>query len=148
MNKTEILKWIGIILVVCILLFAIKVVLLPVKTVTEQLDSAGNIIEKTYDSDNAIYNYEWFKTQFEKINANREQIKTIKQEVDDYKLMYGNVSTWDYQTKEEYSRLNSIKIGLINQDKNLVAEYNARSKMANRNIFNDKLPFYVDDLLW
>lgn len=47
-------------------IYVIKWVFLPVRTLTTQIDSAGEIIDKTYDSDNAIYNYEWFKTQYER----------------------------------------------------------------------------------
>ena len=36
----------------------------------KQVDSAHEIVDKTYDVDNALYNYEWFKTQHEKINRN------------------------------------------------------------------------------
>lgn len=128
--------------------YAVKAIFLPVKTVTNQIDSASDIIDKTYAADNAIYNYEWFKTQYEKIQANRDQIMIAKGSLDEFKATYGDVSTWDFSTKQEYSRLLAIKQGLQSQDKNLVAEYNARSKMANREIFKDKLPFYVDQILW
>lgn len=126
-----------------------KAAMLPVRTVTTQVDSADAIIEKTYDADNAIYNYEWFKTQYEKIDANRRQIKNTVDAIAEFKNTYGNnASGWDSATKVEYNRLNTIKNGLVNQDENLVAEYNARSKMANRAIFQDKLPLYVDRILW
>ena len=128
--------------------YAIKAALLPVKTATDQIDSAGNIIDKTYDANNAIYNYEWFKTQYEKISANRDQIIIANNTINEFKETYGDASNWDYASKEQYSHLLSIKQGLQSQDKNLVAEYNARSKMANRAIFKDKLPFYVDEILW
>lgn len=67
----------------------------------------------------------------------------------EFKELYGtSANDWDWETKQEYNRLNTIKIGLINQDENLVAEYNARSKMANRAIFQNKLPLSVDKMLW
>jgi hypothetical protein len=128
--------------------FALKVISIPVKTVTNQVDSAVDIVDKTYTADNAIYNYEWFKTQYEKIQANRNQIQNANNSLIEFKQTYGNTSSWDYETKQEYNRLNTIKLGLQNQDENLVAEYNARSKMANREIFKDKLPLYVDRILW
>jgi hypothetical protein len=127
--------------------YLVKYWLLPVHVTTAQIDSAHDIIDKTYKADNAIYNYEWFKTQYEKIQANRNQIQNLKDSLASYKETYGNVNTWDYVVKEEYNRLNTMYIGLQNQDENLVAEYNARSKMANRNIFDDKLPMNVDKML-
>ena len=126
----------------------LKYILLPVKVVTSQIDSASNIIDKTYDANNAIYNYEWFKTQYENILANRLQVNNTITNINEFKQTYGNVSTWDYGTKEEYNRLNTIKVGLQNQEETLVADYNARAKMANRNIFMDKLPLSVDKMLW
>ena len=128
-------------------IYYLKYVLLPVKITTAQIDSAHGIIDKTYNADNAIYNYEWFKTQYEKIQANRNQIQNLKDSLISFKETYGNVTTWDYITKEEYNRLNIMYIGLQNQDETLVADYNARSKMANRNIFDDKLPMNVDKML-
>ena len=61
-----------------------------------QIDSAGQIIDKTYNADNAIYNYEWFKSQFEKIKATELQIDNTKMEnlvgfpesIDAKKLIY------------------------------------------------------------
>ena len=128
--------------------YAIKAWFMPVKPLLGNIDAGSDVIDKTYTAENAIYNYEWFKTQYEKIQANRQQVDQTILNINEYKQMYGNVSTWDYTTKEEYNRLNTIKLGLINQENNLVAEYNARAKMANRNIFNDKLPFNVDKMLW
>ncbi|MCK4781325.1 hypothetical protein KAS79_00150 [Candidatus Parcubacteria bacterium] len=151
MTENTILKGIGVLAIIILViggLWVLKIIFLPVKTVTTQVDSAGKIIDKTYDADNALYNYEWFKTQHEKIVANRQQIENTKTEVKEFKETYGNVTTWGYQTKQEYNRLNRIKLGLINQDKNLVAKYNARSEMANRKIFKDKLPLHVDKMIW
>jgi len=128
--------------------YALKAVFIPVKTVTNQIDSASDIVDKTYDADNAIYNYEWFKTQYEKIQANRDQIIIANNTIAEFKSTYGNPNDWGYANQQEYARLLSIKQGLQSQDRNLVAEYNARNKMANREIFKDKLPLHVDDILW
>jgi hypothetical protein len=152
MNKKGQMGWI-VLGIIGILFFiglgyGIKYLMLPVKVVTSQIDSASNIIDKTYDANNAIYNYEWFKTQYEKIEANRQQVQNVIASLNEFKQTYGNVSSWDYSTKEEYNRMNIIKVGLQNQDEILVAEYNARSKMANRAIFKDKLPLSVDKMLW
>lgn len=142
---------VGIICLVFLLIgagYVVKAVLLPAKTVTTQIDSSYDVVEKTYDADNAIANYEWFKTQYEKIQANKAQALNAKAAADEYKEMYGDPKDWDFQTKSEYNRLNTITLGLKNQHESLVAEYNARSEMANRNIFKDKLPLSVDKMLW
>jgi hypothetical protein len=128
--------------------YGIKYLWLKPKTITTQIDSASKIIDKTYNADNAIYNYEWFKNQYEKIQANRQQVQNTIDQIKEFKVTYGNSTNWDSDTKQEYNRLNTIKLGLQNQDNNLVADYNARSKMANRAIFQDKLPLSIDKILW
>ena len=128
--------------------WGLKAAFLPAKTVTAQIDSAGNIIDKTYDADSAIYNYEWFKTQYEDIQATERIINNTKDEMYIYKEMYGNTSTWDWQTKQDYNALQKVCLGQQNYYEDLVAEYNARSKMANREIFKDKLPLHVDKIIW
>jgi len=114
----------------------------------KQVDSAHEIIDKTYDADNAIYNYEWFKIQYEKIKATERQIDNTFLQTDSYKELYGDPKEWDWITKEEYNRMQTTLLGQKNHYEDLVAKYNARSKMANRNIFKDKLPFNVDKKVW
>lgn len=126
----------------------LKAALLPVKTVTTQIDSAGDIIDKTYDAENAIYNYEWFKSQYQDIEATERIIGNTKTEMDAYKEMYGDASDWDWQTKQDYNSLQGKYLGQQNYYEDLVAGYNARSEMANRNIFKDKLPLHVDKVIW
>jgi len=149
------MKTITVVIIAFMLLIALisggwilKAVLLPAKTVTTQIDSAGNIIDKTYDADNAIYNYEWFKMQYEDIQATERIIRNTDNEMDAYKEMYGNASGWDWQTKQDYNSLQKKYLGQQNYYEDLVAEYNARSNMANREIFKDKLPLHVDKVLW
>lgn len=144
--------WIAIIAITFVVLLffgvALKVISIPILTFTKQVDSAVEVVEKTYDADNAIYNYEWFKSQYEKIEANRNQIQNTIDSIDGFKQTYGNVSSWDYDTNQEYNRLSAMKLSLQNMDENLVADYNARSKMANREVFKDKLPLSVDKIIW
>lgn len=128
--------------------WALEAVLLPAKTVTTQIDSAGDIIDRTYNADNAIYNYEWFKTQYEDIQATERIIGNTKVEMDAYKELYGNATSWDWQTKQDYNSMSGKYLGQQNYYEDLVAEYNARSNMANREIFKDKLPLHVDKVLW
>lgn len=148
--KPYIAAIIAVVLVVSVITggWVLKTALLPVKTVTTQIDSAGNIIERTYDADSAIYNYEWFKTQYEDIEATERIIRNTKTEMDAYRDMYGNASAWDWQTRQDYNSLQGKYLGQQNFYEELVADYNARSKMANRNIFKDKLPLHVDNVLW
>lgn len=147
----------GSILSVCAIVFVIFIIIsfsvlfhfwLGPKVFFKQVNTAHKIVDKTYTAENAIYNYEWFKTQYEKIIAKEKQIDNTALELGFFKEMYGDPKEWDWSTKEEYSRLNTILLGQKNFYEDLVAEYNARSKMANREIFKDKLPFDVDKKIW
>ena len=128
--------------------WGLKAALLPAKTVTTQIDSAEQIIEKTYDADNAIYNYEWFKQQEADIRATEQQIRNMKSALDEYKDMYGDPKDWDYQTKQDYNSQSTKYTGQKNYYNELVEDYNARSSMANRNVFQDKLPLHIDKIIW
>ena len=114
----------------------------------KQVDVAHDIVDQTYTAENAIYNYEWFKIQFEKISESEIQIDNTMMQKDEFKDLYGNVSKWDWTTKEEYNRLSTTLLGQKNHYELLIADYNARSKMANKNIFDGKLPFNVDKKMW
>ena len=128
--------------------WGLQAALLGPKTVTTQIDSAGQVIEKTYDADNAIYNYEWFKQQYADIQAAEKIITNTKVILDDYKDMYGDPKEWDWQTKQDYNSINTKYLGQKNHYETLVEDYNARASMANRNVFQDKLPLHVDKILW
>jgi hypothetical protein len=114
----------------------------------KQVDTAHDIIDQTYTAQNAIHNYEWFKIQYEKIGATDIQIDNTYITIDDFKDTYGNASTWDFTTKQEYNRLRMTLLGQKNHYESLVADYNANAKMSNKNIFKDKLPFSVDSKMW
>lgn len=128
--------------------WGLKAALIPAKTVTAQIDSAEQIIEKTYDADNAIYNYEWFKQQEADISATEQQIRNMKGALDEYKDMYGDPKDWDYQTKQDYNSQSTKYTGQKNYYNELVEDYNARASMANRNVFQDKLPLHIDKIIW
>ena len=149
------LKVIGIVVAIAIAIVAVtaggwafKAGMLPFQTVTTQIDSAGQIIEKTYDADNAIYNYEWFKQRYEDILATERIIDNTQSQIESYRELYGNTSGWDWQTKQGYNSLNGEFLGQQNHYEGLVAEYNARSKMANREMFKDNLPLHVNKIMW
>jgi hypothetical protein len=105
-------------------------------TVRNTKETANGIIDKTVNADNVIYNYEWFKMQYNSYLGLKEQVKIAQKSVDDYKSLMGTDSSkWTSTDKSELSRLNSIVQSLQMQLQNVVAEYNAKSQMVNRSIF-------------
>ena len=102
------------------------------------LSQPSKIIENTVNADNVIYNYEWFHNTYEDIQATDVKIANAEKAVKQFKTDAGERTNWDFSDKEEYSRLNSVLLGLQNYRVSIVAKYNARSKMVNRKIFKGK----------
>jgi hypothetical protein len=153
MNDTS--KVITFIFIFCFVFIGINVLdvalgfaLLPWHVVHDQVDSANKIVDKTYDADNAIYNYEWFLQKEQDIKATEKNIETTKQQIEQFKKDNGNMSTWDYQTKDSYRQLQTVYIGQQNYLNQQISDYNARSSMANRNIFKNGLPAKIDQKVW
>jgi len=119
--------------------FGLKTVFMPFFGAQKTLQTGYEVIDKTMTGENAILNYEWFKQQVESIRAVEKKIMISKKQIIEFKEMFGETSTWSFETKNEYARLSSIKMGQMSQLEDMVATYNARTKMANRNLFNDDL---------
>lgn len=91
------------------------------------LAQPGRILTKTFDADNVLYNYEWFRQQYQDIGAINGKIATMQ-------------AGADTAIGDEKVRLNSIVLGLTTKRAQMVADYNARGSMANRSIFIAGLP--------
>ncbi|HBI17166.1 MAG TPA: hypothetical protein DDY52_03390 [Candidatus Moranbacteria bacterium] len=141
----KILTAIGILLGITLLGLSLKVLLFPAHVATKEIQMAYDITDKTLEAENAIYNYEWFKQQKEDIEASRAKLVVAENSIDRFKFDAVNREHWTFEDKTEYSRLNSIAQGLENYLTQQIADYNARAKMANRNIFeNGLLPNFID----
>ena len=112
------------------------------------LSQPAKILEKTFDADNIVQNYEWFKQTYQDIQATDIKIKNANAAVMSYVETLGPRDKWDMMDKTEYSRLNSVVLGLKNYREDLAARYNARSKMVNRAVFKhgDELPETISPL--
>jgi len=97
-----------------------------------------NMASDIITTENAIYNYEWFIQQHEDIQALEGKITIAENSVISFESMCGDDRTlWTFEDKTEDSRLRSVAQGLRSQYETVVANYNARSNMATRNIFED-----------
>jgi hypothetical protein len=122
-----------------------KVILFPAHVANTTVDTAYKITDKTLDADNVINNYEWFKQQYEDYQAIQTKIGQAEVAANSFKESAGDRSNWTFEDKNEYSRLTSIVDGLKYQAEDIKAEYNAKSKMLNRNIFKTKdLPYQIN----
>ncbi len=123
------------------------VAMFPVHTFDNLVHTAYDAQDKTLNADNAIYNYEWFKQQYEDIGAIKNKIIVADASVETFKQSAGERSTWTFEDKTEFSRLSAVSQGLRSQLEDVIATYNARGKMANRAIFKDSIvPSYIDAL--
>jgi hypothetical protein len=112
-----------------------------------EIQTAHDVVDKTINADNAIYNYEWFKQTYEDINAQKAQLSNAQQTFDSFVAGSGDRKNWTFEDKNEYSRLSSVVLGIKNNLEQTIANYNARAKMANRAIFqNSILPNFIDAL--
>lgn len=102
--------------------------------------TSAQIINKTFDGDNVINQYEWFKQQWEDYQAIEVKIKTAEDQITTFKEDAGPRKEWTFEDKQEYARLASINSGLQYQKEDMKSKYNARSKMVNRKIFKEGVP--------
>jgi hypothetical protein len=117
----------------------IGIITLPFHAIGNTIDTGHEVIDKTINADNALYNYEWFKQTHEDIKAIENKVSISQQSLDLHKNTYGDPVNWSFSVSEEYSRLSATKQGQMSQLEDVIATYNARAKMANRNIFQDGL---------
>lgn len=136
---------IGLTFAIPILGLLVKAVFFPVHTAQKEIDTAYEVVDKTLDSDNAIYNYEWFKRQKESIDATNRKLEIAVRAYGDFDEAAGERKDWTFEDKTESSRLHAVAQGIEGQLKDMIGEYNARTKMANRNMFQEGLlPDYID----
>jgi hypothetical protein len=126
----EAVAWkVGIFVVAVLVLAAVgRFVLYP-------LTQGAEVVKKTLDADNMIYNYEWFKQRNQDIQAIDSKVRGADEAVKMFKDEAGPRKDWKRGDREESARLSSILLGLKQQRADLAAEYNARSQMANRSLF-------------
>lgn len=103
--------------------------------VANPFHQAARIVNKTIDADNVIANYEWFKRQVQDVNAIDVKVTTAEQAILTFSQSAGPRESWKFDDRQEWSRLNAVLQGLRGQRTQMVAEYNARTSMANRDLF-------------
>lgn len=122
-----------------------KLFTLPWFQFSTQVNQNQQIISKTYDANNQIYNYHWFQETAGAITALDEQIATAQANFDNFELVAGQTDRkdWTFEDKTEESRLRSIVQGLKSQRSSVTNEYNARAKEADRSIFQNGLKTFI-----
>lgn len=103
--------------------------------ITLPFRAASGVAERTFNADNMIHNYEWFKRQVQDVKAIDVKISTAEAAQKSFEQAAGDRANWKFDDRQEWARLNNIVVGLRGQRASMVAEYNAKTQMANRDIF-------------
>ena len=112
----------------------------------EERQAGEEIIKDTYDAEAARENYEWFRTQWHDIQAQRAQVENAYDAEATFHETYGtDPSAWSRTAETRHGRLHERITGNQNMLEQMVADYNARSDMAHRALFKCNLPYQVDD---
>lgn len=123
---------------------AFHIFTLPFIKFESKVQTNEDIIKKTYNADNALEQYHWFKDQYEAIQATQNKIAIAQKAATDFDTSAGPRTSWTFEDKTESARLHSVQQGLQSQYENQVAEYNARAKSVDRAVFKDNLPLYIN----
>lgn len=137
-----ILGGIGLFIGIPVVSVALGIITLPWLKLTTQVKTNQDIITKTYNADNVIYNYHWFQERLGSIKALETQISNAQDELKRFETNAGPRKEWTFEDKNEDSRLGSIVLGLKNEYKSQVEEYNARASESDRSIFQTDLPLF------
>lgn len=120
---------------VLFILFGLSIIAGIMSLVSAPFRSATGVVERTINPDNVIANYEWFKRQVQDVKAIDVRLRASQLTLDQFNAVAGPRDKWTFEDKQEHARLSSIVLGLQGQRASMVAEYNARTEMANRALF-------------
>lgn len=102
------------------------------------LAQPGRVITQTFDANNMIYNYEWFRDQYADIQGMDPQVDVISKQMQDLEAL--GRENWTKASEDRYIQLSTQHAGLVNKRTRMVQDYNANASKANRSIFMAGLP--------
>lgn len=117
---------------------------IPFLKFNKQVQMERGIVTKTYNAENALYNYRWFKDMSETIKATEINIENAKQAQLEFRTFAGARSEWTFEDKQQDNYLSSLVNGQKNYYQQIVAEYNSRASQVDRVIFKDELPLFFN----
>lgn len=112
---------------------------------TEQRQAGEEVVKDTYDAEKALQDYRWFRQQYQDIEAQRAQVENYYDQREQFYEIHGkNPDEWSREAGVRHGRINDRITGSQNQLEQMVADYNARSSDATRELFKCNLPYRVD----
>lgn len=143
------MKYVGITALVLVGLFglsilgsALNLITIPWLKFDAQVQTNRDVVTKTYNADNALYNYHWFQERAAAITALDTTIGQSQAALTSFEASAGARSTWTFEDKTEDNRLRQVVLGQEAQYNSLTNEYNARAGEVDRNIFQNGLPLF------
>jgi hypothetical protein len=132
------------------ILMAVSYVFFPsILGFTEQREAGEDIVEDTYDAEQAVQDYRWFRQQHNDIEAQRNQIENYYDQRERFYEIHGkDPDEWSRQAEVRHGRINDRITGSQNMLEQMVADYNARSDDATRELFKCNLPYTVDETFY
>lgn len=116
---------------------------LPIRKVENKVQLNADLIDKTYDSEYCLANYEWFKDTYNDIQQSDTQIKNKQEQLDNFVKTAGDRINWTFEDKQQYNSLSNEVTGLKNYRADLVGQYNSRTEQLNR-VACKELPLFVN----
>lgn len=105
----------------------------------------ARVAQKTFEAGNIIANYEWFFQQNQDVQAFDIRLTAAVAAQAAFEESAGARDSWKFDDRQEWNRLNTIVLGLTGKRASMVADYNARTQMANRDIFRSgDLPDHLE----
>lgn len=123
---------------------ALNLITIPWLKFDAQVQTNRDIVTKTYNADNALYNYHWFQERAGTITATASKAKLADAALTSFESSAGVRSSWSFEDKTEDARLRTVSLGLHSQYEDLVTEYNAKAGEVDRAMFVDGLPLFFN----
>ena len=138
---------IGIIVLVGVLGFIGKIILFPVNVANKAINTTSEVVDKTLDSSNVIFNYENFHNIYQGAIQQANNIINTEKSIETLKQTYGNNPIeWPKDVRSELSHQQQTLQGYQAQYQRIKSDYNADSQKLNRNLFKSKsLPYMLPD---
>lgn len=122
----------------------LNLITIPWLTFDSKVQMNRDIVTKTYNADNALYNYHWFQETSADLTATQQKIVNAQASVDSFKTSAGPRSGWSFQEETEFDRLNAVLVGLNSYYDDEANQYNAHASEVDRSIFQNGLPLFFN----
>jgi hypothetical protein len=110
------------------------------------LSRPAALVDRVTDPDRIISNYEWFEEAYNDCLALDAKIATTVKQIDSqFQGLPADRSEWSRQDRDAYAQWNTTLNGQRSQRQNIVAEYNAKSRMITRQLWKaSHLPYQLE----